>query len=106
MGRGGAACEGSGGSIHMGTRLKRLRWDPRAKRWTTAITTDGELKTFYARQVISSAPIRELVASIHPEPICKTAADKLRYRDFLTVALSSISPICSRTTGSTSISPA
>jgi protoporphyrinogen oxidase len=77
-----------GGSIHMGTRLERLRWDPRTKRWTiAAITTDGELKTFFAGQVISSAPIRELVASIHPEPICRTAADKLRYRDFLTVAL-------------------
>jgi protoporphyrinogen oxidase len=77
-----------GGSIHMGTRLERLCWDRRAERWTiTAVTTDGELKTFYSRQVISSAPIRELVASIHPEPICKTAADKLHYRDFLTVAL-------------------
>ena len=37
--------------------------------------------------VISSAPIRELVGSIHPQPACKAAADKLRYRDFLTVAL-------------------
>jgi protoporphyrinogen oxidase len=31
--------------------------------------------------------MRELVASIQPEPACKSAADKLRYRDFLTVAL-------------------
>jgi protoporphyrinogen oxidase len=77
-----------GGSIHMGTRLKSLRWDPRTKRWTiTATTTSGEVATFFSRHVISSAPIRELVASLHPEPICKGAAEQLRYRDFLTVAL-------------------
>jgi protoporphyrinogen oxidase len=42
---------------------------------------------FSAKHVISSAPIRELTGSIHPQPACKEAADKLRYRDFLTVAL-------------------
>ena len=77
-----------GGRIHMGTRLESLRWNPRAKRWTIgAITADGEWKAFSAGHVISSAPIRELVGSIHPEPACKAAAERLRYRDFLTVAL-------------------
>ena len=57
--------------------------------WTIAAQTqDGESKTFTARHVISSAPIRELVAGIasgcqHARP----AADSLRYRDFITVAL-------------------
>ena len=77
-----------GGSIHMGTRLESLRWDLRTRRWSIGATTNsGELKTFTSRHVISSAPIRELVASLHPEPVCKTAAEQLRYRDFLTVAL-------------------
>jgi protoporphyrinogen oxidase len=77
-----------GGRIHMGTRLESLRWNPRAKRWTIGATTaDGEWKAFSAGHVISSAPIRELVGSIHPEPACKAAAERLRYRDFLTVAL-------------------
>src|SRR5262245_38434236 len=77
-----------GGSIHMGTRLQSLRWNPRTKRWTITAITDGEeVKTFSSGHVISSAPIRELVASIHPQPICNGAAEKLRYRDFLTVAL-------------------
>ena len=43
--------------------------------------------TFTARHVISSAPIRELVAFVHPTPACAAAAEKLRYRDFITVAL-------------------
>jgi len=77
-----------GGRIHMGTRLESLRWNPDARRWTIgAITADGEWKSFSAAHVISSAPIRELVGCLHPEPSCKAAAERLRYRDFLTVAL-------------------
>jgi protoporphyrinogen oxidase len=77
-----------GGHIHMGTRLESLRWDARAQRWTIGVTTGaGDWKAFSARHVISSAPIRELVGSIRPEPACRSAAEKLRYRDFITVAL-------------------
>jgi protoporphyrinogen oxidase len=77
-----------GGQIHMGTRLESLRWDARRAMWTIgALAPHGEWRAFSARHVISSAPIRELVASIRPQPDCKPAADGLRYRDFLTVAL-------------------
>jgi protoporphyrinogen oxidase len=80
--------EERGGQIHMGTSLDSLRWNANTKRWTiTAVTTNDEWKFFTARHVISSAPIRELVSSIQPQPACKPAADNLRYRDFLTVAL-------------------
>src|SRR5262249_43894656 len=40
-----------------------------------------------ARHVVSSAPLRELVASISPVPFSSSAARKLKYRDFLTVVL-------------------
>ena len=42
---------------------------------------------FTARHVISSAPIRELMTSITPRPASADDAEKLRYRDFITVAL-------------------
>jgi protoporphyrinogen oxidase len=44
-----------------------------------------------ARQVISSAPIRETVAAISPAPpeAMALAARSLKYRDFLTVAIMS-----------------
>ena len=42
---------------------------------------------FTARHVISSAPIRELMTSITPRPVSADDAEKLRYRDFITVAL-------------------
>jgi protoporphyrinogen oxidase len=45
------------------------------------------LRVFTAKHVISSAPIRELIASIAPRPLSAPAAEKLRYRDFITVAL-------------------
>ncbi len=52
----------------------------------TAASKDGKVQ-IRARDVISSAPMRELSKRIHPLPQSSLQADKLRYRDFLTVAL-------------------
>jgi protoporphyrinogen oxidase len=83
-----AKTRAQGGEIHMGTSLETLAWDKRSGRWTiTAGRQDGTKATFTASHVISSAPIRELVHSFAEKPACTAAADKLRYRDFVTVAL-------------------
>ena len=80
--------EAQGGEIFMGHALDTLAYDADAKLWTiTAKTEYGETRTFQARHVISSAPVRELVQSIETSPECDAAAERLRYRDFLTVAL-------------------
>src|SRR3982075_2317449 len=64
-----------GGRIHMGTRLESLRWNERTAVWTIGvITPDEQGRPFSARHVVSSAPIRELVSSIRPQPACKPAA--------------------------------
>jgi protoporphyrinogen oxidase len=77
-----------GGTIHMGTRLMGLSHDKSAGLWTiTAMTEVGEILTFTANNVISSAPIRELVHALTEKPACADAADRLRYRDFITVAV-------------------
>jgi protoporphyrinogen oxidase len=77
-----------GGAIHMGHTLERLRYDRASGRWTaSARRADGSLAAFTADAVISSAPIRELCRALDPLPRCVSAADELRYRDFLTVAL-------------------
>ena len=76
-----------GGDIHMGHALQSARWNEPAELWTiVARSSEGE-RVFTAKHVISSAPIRELMASIEPRPVSASAADKLRYRDFITVAL-------------------
>ena len=83
-----AKVKAQGGALHMGTRLKSLRWNPPAGLWTVTTTTaDGEERVFTAKHVISSAPVRELMNDIEPKPVSAAAADKLRYRDFITVAL-------------------
>ncbi len=77
-----------GGQIHMGHSLHKMRFDEAAQRWSIeAKRQDGSIAQFSSRHVISSAPIRELVHAIDPLPDCVAAADNLRYRDFVTVAL-------------------
>ena len=83
-----AKTKAQGGTIHMGTTLTGLDYDAPKKLWTiSAKTADGETKTYTANHVISSAPITELVASFKQQPDCAATAKKLRYRDFLTVAV-------------------
>ncbi len=83
-----AKTRAQGGTIHMATALENLSWNGIQKLWTiTTKTASGEVNVFTAKHVISSAPIRELVHSFIEKPLCVGAADKLRYRDFITVAI-------------------
>ena len=82
-----AKIKAQGGLIHMGTALQSLKWNAATGLWSiTAKTADGP-RLFTAKHVVSSAPIRELITAIEPLPVSAPAAEKLRYRDFITVAL-------------------
>jgi len=73
------------GQVLMGHALERLASDGGG--WTmTAKGPDG-LAHIRARNVVSSAPMRELAQRLHPLLQRALEADRLRYRDFLTVAL-------------------
>jgi len=77
-----------GGAILMGRELQRLSFDRARGIWSIEVAdADGHCETLTARQVISSAPVRELVEKISPTPLSLLHARALRYRDFLTVAL-------------------
>ena len=77
-----------GGTIYMGTRLMGLSFDTANALWTiTAHDDNGEVKQFTAKHVISSAPITELTNALTEKPDCIAAANRLRYRDFITVAV-------------------
>jgi protoporphyrinogen oxidase len=81
-----AKIEKLGGRVIMGARVTGLHFEDGD--WTvTARRADGEILSFSARNVISSAPIRELIAAITPTPACHNRAAQLNYRDFLTVVL-------------------
>ncbi|MBW8783623.1 MAG: NAD(P)/FAD-dependent oxidoreductase [Novosphingobium sp.] len=75
-----------GGMVLMGRTLKLVAEDG-AGGWRVAASAPGGETVLSARHVISSAPMRELAARIHPLPVSATEAFDLKYRDFLTVAL-------------------
>ena len=77
-----------GNSLLMGHTLHQLSWDATGGYWrVAAMGQDGRLTMLTADHVISSAPMRELAARVHPVPASLPQAMDLGYRDFLTVAL-------------------
>jgi protoporphyrinogen oxidase len=82
-----------GGSVLMGRELQRLSYNRGRGLWTIDVATaQGGRETYQAKHVISSAPIRELLEKIEPAPASLPQARRLRYRDFLTVALMAKKP--------------
>ena len=77
-----------GGRIQMGHKVVGLEWHAHENLWTViARRGDGREEKFRARNVVSSAPIRELAESLSLPAPALTAARGLNYRDFLTVVL-------------------
>ena len=79
-----------GGDIRMGCRVTGLERLADDKAWRVNFTdVSGRRQSIEAEHVISSAPLRELVRGLSPAPAAEAvrAADALKYRDFLTVAL-------------------
>ncbi len=74
------------GEVIMGHALNGLASDGKGG-WRMTATGPGGDVTIEARHAISSAPMRELAARIHPLPATMVQASELKYRDFLTVAL-------------------
>src|SRR5262249_4659374 len=80
--------EARGGRIELGTKVVGLAHD--SSRVTHVIVEkDGRRTTHAAAHVIATMPIRELLASFTPALPCaaQDAANRLNYRDFITVAL-------------------
>ena len=79
-----------GGEVILGRKVVGCRFDSASNLWTvTARGSDGSTEQYCGEHLISSMPIRELIAQIEPrlpEPALQ-AARSLRYRDFLTVGL-------------------
>ncbi len=79
-----------GGAVELGRRVVGCRFDSTSNLWVvTARTANGDSEEYRAEHLVSSMPIRELVAQIEPQlpETALQAARSLRYRDFLTVGL-------------------
>ena len=78
------------GEVLLGRRVEECRYSEAAGRWEVrARTSSGETEARSADHVISTAAIRDLARMLDPplEERVMRAAEALRYRDFLTVAL-------------------
>jgi protoporphyrinogen oxidase/putative flippase GtrA len=82
-----ARVQAQDGEILMGHRLSKMSWDAKRELWNIVVQGPEGVRMCTARHVISSAPVRELMTSITPRPASADDAEKLRYRDFITVAL-------------------
>jgi protoporphyrinogen oxidase len=79
-----------GGIIEMGCRADVLDYNEDRATWKVGFARrDGNRGEVEARAVISSAPLREVAASLTPRLSDEAikAANALRYRDFLTIVL-------------------
>jgi protoporphyrinogen oxidase len=77
-----------GGRVLLDRTAERLAWDADRRRWTVTVRRgDGSEERWTARNIVSSAPIRDLVRALSPVPLSVFHARALGYRDFLTVAL-------------------
>ncbi len=78
----------AGSHVLMGHAMKQLASDGQGG-WRLSATRaeDGGETVIRAKHAISSAPMRELAARLHPLPATTLEASRLKYRDFLTVAL-------------------
>jgi protoporphyrinogen oxidase len=76
------------GQIFMGHELVSLKKNNVTGEWIVVICNkNNDKKEFIARDVISSAPIPELLSKIIPVPKSLIVGEKLKYRDYLTVVL-------------------
>jgi protoporphyrinogen oxidase len=78
----------NGGEILMDRKVTGL--EKKESNWkVTFQDSNGAVSSLEADHVISSAPLREIILGLSPAPDPKVieAASKLRYRDFVTVAL-------------------
>jgi protoporphyrinogen oxidase len=77
-----------GGEVRLGCQVTGLKFNRNERKWIVMYRdSSGVMQTIETEHVISSAPIRELMNSITPLPRSVMAANRLKYRDFVTVAL-------------------
>jgi protoporphyrinogen oxidase len=77
-----------GGRLQMGRKVEALSFDENSGLWTVSVSAvDGSIETHRAHNVLSSAPLREVMNALTPKPLSLFHARALKYRDFLTVVL-------------------
>jgi len=82
------ACRALGGKLQLASRVTRI-YHEGGRVGAVEVVQDGRQVRLSASRVIATMPLRDLVLALSPPPpaeVCAAAA-RLRYRDFLVVAL-------------------
>jgi len=84
-----AAVRAAGGVIQLGHSVERLSRDTDGQLSVRSRDAAGNVHEHAAQAVVSTMPLRELAAGLHPVPpeAVQRAAAGLRYRDYLTAAV-------------------
>ena len=77
----------AGGRVIMDQRVTGLAVESGRVVAAQSVESDGTIRRWEADQFILTMPLQETVAAFSPGLECAAAAARLRYRDFLTVAL-------------------
>ena len=77
-----------GGLVRPGSRVERINWR-RGAVTSIEVAREGRVETLEGDHFISSMPVRELARRLSPAPPAEVlaAAERLQYRDFITVVL-------------------
>ncbi|MDQ3763867.1 MAG: NAD(P)/FAD-dependent oxidoreductase [Actinomycetota bacterium] len=80
--------EAAGSKVHLGQPVTRIRHED-GRVVSVEATADVAVTSYPCTHLISSMPLPDLVRAMDPPapPAVRAAADELRFRDFLTVAL-------------------
>jgi protoporphyrinogen oxidase len=77
-----------GSAVRLGAAVERIYWKPGAVT-AVGVRVDGRSELVEGTHFVNSMPIRDLIQAFEPAvpPAVLAAAEDLKYRDFLTVAL-------------------
>lgn len=80
--------ERNGSEVRLDSNVRRIIWKDGCVE-AVEVERDGNVEAISATDFISSMPVRELISKLEPAPpkAVREAAESLKYRDFLTVAL-------------------
>ncbi|MDX2273659.1 MAG: NAD(P)/FAD-dependent oxidoreductase [Cyanobacteriota bacterium] len=75
--------------VLLGHQVNRIFWDPSGILGLQTLNTKGETCFWSGSHIISTMPLRSLIRALDPAPPSDVivAAESLKYRDFLTVAI-------------------
>ncbi len=79
-----------GNAVHLGCTVEAVSWDAARFQWTIDYrNSQGSIQQLRCENLVSSMPLRTLALSLrsHLSSASLEAAQSLRYRDFLTVAI-------------------